>query len=118
MIYTGYFARMKYYKGPCYSIARYTPKGINCGHCAYFYPTKELLDDWKQGKITQEQYIERYKSETLDKININHLKCALSKHYEDIYLLCYEKPMDFCHRHIVAKWLREELDIPCVESKD
>lgn len=25
----------------------------------------------------------------------------------DVALICYEKPSDFCHRHIVAKWLTE-----------
>lgn len=24
----------------------------------------------------------------------------------DICLVCYEKPDDFCHRHLVAQWLR------------
>jgi hypothetical protein len=24
----------------------------------------------------------------------------------DIALVCYEKPTDFCHRHLVATWLR------------
>lgn len=24
-----------------------------------------------------------------------------------IALLCYEKPDDFCHRHLVADWLRK-----------
>ena len=25
----------------------------------------------------------------------------------DIALLCYEKPDDFCHRHLVADWLNK-----------
>lgn len=25
----------------------------------------------------------------------------------DIYLVCYEKPEDFCHRHLVANWFGE-----------
>ena len=25
---------------------------------------------------------------------------------EDIALICYEKPSDFCHRHLVAEWFR------------
>lgn len=25
----------------------------------------------------------------------------------DIALVCYEKPTDFCHRHLVADWLRK-----------
>ena len=25
----------------------------------------------------------------------------------DVALVCYEKPGDFCHRHLVSKWLNE-----------
>jgi len=32
----------------------------------------------------------------------------------DIALVCYEKPGDFCHRHLVAEWLRAA-DIPVEE---
>ena len=31
--------------------------------------------------------------------------------YEDIYLLCYEKPSNFCHRHILAKFLNKNYDL-------
>ena len=27
----------------------------------------------------------------------------------DIALVCYEKPGDFCHRHLVASWLPYEI---------
>lgn len=33
---------------------------------------------------------------------------------KDIALICYEKPSDFCHRHLVAKWLNEH-GYSCVE---
>ena len=26
---------------------------------------------------------------------------------KSIALICYEKPEDFCHRHLVAKWFSE-----------
>ena len=26
---------------------------------------------------------------------------------KDIALICYEKPSDFCHRHLVAEWLNK-----------
>ena len=32
----------------------------------------------------------------------------------DIALVCYEKTGDFCHRHLVAEWLRAA-DIPVEE---
>ena len=32
----------------------------------------------------------------------------------DICLVCYEKPCDFCHRHIVSDWLNKN-DFQCKE---
>ena len=29
----------------------------------------------------------------------------------DIALLCFEKPSDFCHRHLVASWLNETMHL-------
>ena len=29
---------------------------------------------------------------------------------KDIALCCYEKPTDFCHRHLVAEWLNNNTD--------
>lgn len=34
----------------------------------------------------------------------------------DIALICYEKPSDFCHRHLVASWLRNN-GYDCEEYK-
>jgi uncharacterized protein (DUF488 family) len=31
-----------------------------------------------------------------------------------VILICYEKPSDFCHRHLVAKWFIEN-GINCEE---
>ena len=36
---------------------------------------------------------------------------------KDVVLLCYEKPPQFCHRHLVAKWLEKELNIKVEELK-
>ncbi|NTV02456.1 MAG: DUF488 domain-containing protein [Chlorobiaceae bacterium] len=33
---------------------------------------------------------------------------------EDVVLLCFERPSDFCHRQLVSKWLRQ-YGVPCVE---
>jgi len=36
----------------------------------------------------------------------------------DVALCCYEKPMDFCHRHILAKWLTKQTGIEVKEFED
>ena len=30
-----------------------------------------------------------------------------NEYYNSIVLICYEKPDDFCHRHLVANWFNE-----------
>ncbi len=121
MIYTGYFARMKNYKGKTASIARFIPPSLKCNmrlNC--FYPSVNLLQDYKNGNVTEQEYTKRYRTETLDKIDKEWLRSILYTYEgkdENLYLLCYEKPMDFCHRHLVAQWLREEMNVQCVESK-
>lgn len=46
-------------------------------------------------------YIEHYYDEVLSKVDI----LDLLKDESDPILLCYEKPLDFCHRHIVANYI-------------
>ena len=58
-------------------------------------------------------YIKHFYSEVLDNLNPQDV---YNKLYElsvgkDCVLLCYEKSDDFCHRHIVAKWLEDNLGI-------
>lgn len=36
---------------------------------------------------------------------LNYL--VLNVNGKDIALICYEKPSDFCHRHLVAEWLNQ-----------
>ena len=34
---------------------------------------------------------------------------------EEVTLLCWEKPDQFCHRNLVAKWFKDQLDIDITE---
>lgn len=102
MIYTSYFSSRKYNINDGVSIARYVK--FWKGETYYpLFPSQNLLSDYKNGLIDEKEYERRYVSETLSKLNPK-------KVYEDLdgkVLLCYEKTSDFCHRHIVAKWLND-----------
>jgi hypothetical protein len=52
--------------------------------------------------------------ETLDAANIFEALGDLAKG-NDMALLCFEKPGEFCHRHLVSKWLERELAISVKE---
>lgn len=77
------------------------------------YPGWDLVSGIKTGQITEREYTERYKAKLahMDR-GIVRLKLeALSEIYEDrdIILLCYEAPDKFCHRHILAEWLGNDV---------
>lgn len=67
---------------------------------------------WKENHDNN-YYIKCFKEQVLNSLEpsevvmeLKHL-CDKSMYTDiDIALVCYEKPEDFCHRHIVAKWLR------------
>lgn len=113
MIYTTYFAKLKKlpenvvpiaicakpptgYKGPVYRAL--APK----------------YDFFKQWQITRDNalFTENYIAQVLK--HLNPVKVVAELYYQaglpycssDIALVCYEKTTDFCHRHLVADWLR------------
>ena len=57
-------------------------------------------------------YVEQFYKLVLDPLNpeiiYNHL---ISTYGEDVSIICYEKPQDFCHRHIVADWFHTHLGV-------
>lgn len=71
-------------------------------------PKISFFMEWKKGKINNDQYIEQYHKQVLNQLEP---KTILQEIHElsnspKIVLLCYEKFGDFCHRHIVAHWLK------------
>lgn len=99
MIKTSYFAGYKGTRGV--SIARWNNwwKGETYKELA---PPAELLTLYKKGLISKKGYTHVYKRylKTLDVHKV-------AKDLNGKVLLCYEKPEDFCHRHLVATWLQQ-----------
>ena len=106
MILTSYFANWRKFpeEMPTISISRYTPKWFKATKEAKeLAPSAQLLKDYKEGIVSDEDYIEIYKKETLSKLDPNEI----FQKYDGGIFLCYEKSEDFCHRQIVSEWLRE-----------
>ena len=110
MIYTSYFARLKDLKEN-----GITPVSV-CGGVPEWYdgiqykklaPKYWFFQKYKEDG-DEKFYIEQYHKEVLSKLNCNTVlhEIANLTHSGDIALICYEKPSDFCHRHLVAEWLR------------
>ena len=108
MIYTSYFSSKKYNKEKGISISRWN-KFWQGKTYPDLFPSESLLKWWKSlpeelqtQNYYQQLYFTYYKQETLDKLDPHKVAADL----DDKVLLCYEKSSDFCHRHIVAAWLR------------
>ena len=103
MVYTSYFASRKYDKDNAISIARWSPKWFSGKTAPELFPPKDLLLRYKNGEVTNEEYIKVYKEQVLNKLD----PTSIAKKLDGLVLLCYEKSGDFCHRHIISKWLNE-----------
>lgn len=116
MIYTSYFSNWRKFpegfKKIC--IARYPPANCKVDETLIiFAPTEGLLKDYKKGDETKEGYEVRYRKQ-LGKSSDEELRNIL-ENYDNCIFLCYEKPEDFCHRHILRDYLKKRFDIQLEE---
>ena len=132
MIYTTYFAQLKNLPENIIpiSICSKAPDWYNGLQYKKLAPKYGFFMEWKKNN-DNDYYITHFKSEVLDTLILidvlNDLQLKIQENiqikmdapiYENkdwhIALVCYEKPQDFCHRHLVSAWLNEH-DIKCIE---
>ena len=133
MIYTSYFAQMRNFP------KNYIPVAI-CGGLPNWYkgawyrkpaPKIGFFQEWKRTG-DNEYYIEHYQKEVLDLLDYQKVLTDLQMQVPEeirttmqspvwtspdvhLVLLCYEKPTDFCHRHLFAEWLSQKAGIKIEE---
>lgn len=110
---TSYFSSYKGNNGV--SIALFPPKGYNGRECKLLAPSRELLDWWRFTGKTGREKEEGYKRGYWELIKYLDPKAIFESLDKDAVLLCYEKPGDFCHRRLVAKWLETKIGIKIPE---
>ena len=103
LLYTSYFAKSASHPR-AKSIARFSPKWYTGPSYLPVAPAWDLVKGIKNGTITREQYTEAYRYH-LDSLGEQKVLAGLQ---DGDVLLCYERPGDFCHRHILAEWLNEK----------
>lgn len=72
-----------------------------------FAPTKDLLKDWRDKKISWEEYEERYLSLQEQRGTYKHFLTDFAN-YENICILCSEATPEHCHRRLLAEKLESE----------
>lgn len=120
MVYTSYFAnwrKLEKARIQMVSIARINPHKLDCPMLKHLAPSPALLAGTKKGIIKWDRYVERYGKQlkALDLTEVKKELDNLQEQYGDIALCCYEKPQDHCHRHLLAEYLSEHLDMNIIE---
>ena len=119
-LYTSYFANVKKLLEAGYKnlvcVAGYAPKFYFDTPKARFMPElaprRDWFWEWKNGHLPNEWYIEKYNETVLAKLDPNKVVEELG---DNAVMLCYEKPGDFCHRHLIAEWITQNTGVPVEE---
>lgn len=117
-IYTSYFANLKNLEKDDIvpiGICCYPPKWFKGPNLRAIAPSPDILEKCKSSHA---EYEKRYRTEVLSLFkdaNILLERISFISGGKDAVLCCYEKPSDFCHRHILAKWLEEQTGIKVEE---
>lgn len=106
MIYTSYFNNIQNLKNLGYqnfiSIAGQTPKWYIFKKYIPLMPKLNWWKQWYNNNLSNDWYEQKYFNTVLNKLDINSVISDLGN---NPILLCYQLPNQFCHRHLVAKWL-------------
>ena len=112
MIYTGYYGGLTRIVGDIakVQVSNSAPVPVDIKFEKAIPDWAFIVKPYKDGLITKKEYEQRYTLQ-LDKFRENILGVIkyFSSTDKDYILLCYEKPGDFCHRHILADYINKAL---------
>ena len=131
MIYTSYFGNVKKIleevpDAGLISIAGKAPDWFKGEKFKLLMPHYGWLREWHDtfewsldSKESREWYIDKYNKTVLSSLDPLPTARALKElaDWKSTFILCYETPEKFCHRHIVAEWFNN-YSIPCEEWKE
>lgn len=115
-MFTGYFAKLKSYQQAGLipiSISGKAPDWYDGLQYKKLAPKWAFFNEWKNGshKGDNDYYISNFDALVLGHLTVEgvltDLKNLSGGELDKVILLCYEKPFDFCHRHLVANWINE-----------
>lgn len=112
---TSYFGNLKNIKNPV-AITAKPPAFFKGPNYIKLAPKSSFLWAYKNGEIDEEEYVKQYMKLVLKPLSPQETYDDIVNTYgNDVVLLCYEKPTDFCHRHIVASWFEINLGVKVTE---
>ena len=106
---TSYFAMMRHFPSDFEPIAicAKVPSWYHGQVYKKVAPSFDILMEYKRTG-NEETYTKTY-TEFLQTLNVEEIVNDLRtlSNGKEIVMLCYEKSSDFCHRHLLSKWLND-----------
>lgn len=97
------------------SISATNPRWLAVKHKhSILAPSYQLLSSFRSEQISEQQYIDKFMS-WLNRHDPQQVVDDLSKMSDNPILCCHCGTQHFCHRHLVASWLSDALDITILE---
>jgi len=86
------------------AISRGIPRGWQGRRCKALAPPRDLI------KIMEpERFIPLYRAQVLDRLD--PMQVIREMGGDNFIMLCFEPPGEFCHRRVVAAWLRKHIGV-------
>jgi len=102
---TSYFANLKRVANPL-AICGRSPTWYLGPQFKVLAPKYDFFAAYKAGELDAAGYTLQFNEKVLKSLDPVEIYQRLVKQYgQDVSLLCYEKPGDFCHRRLVADWM-------------
>ena len=109
-MYTSYFANLRRLPKDIIpiSICAKPPNWYRGARYGRLAPPYDVLMNYKRDGDSK-KYVREYRKRVLNALNPDSVIDELFRISggKSFAMLCYEKPDDFCHRRVVAEWLRE-----------
>lgn len=113
-IVTSYFANWRKLQKDGYTIVSVAHLSIpNTLRIQELAPSYDIVRGHKAGYVSDEIFKDEYLYQ-LDHVDFTVI---LPRLHGKVALCCYEKPGDFCHRHILAEYLNNKFNLSIQEYK-
>lgn len=117
MLYTSNYARQG--QNPkAYAVSVKPPDWYEGKTLPLLAPTWDIVSGIQKGVFTYDDYREEYLRLLEDRNKNNKVTDLIKSLPEGSFLLCYEPPNEFCHRHILGQWILHNCAIYVEEWKN
>ncbi len=87
--------------------------GCKYDHMLPYAPTKEILDGYKKGSLSWDEYEVQY-NDLISRRGVEETFTKRYSKYNNVLLLCSEPTPECCHRRLLAEYLSNKLGVKVV----